>query len=147
MRMVRRSTGWRSRGCFPLGAGWTITSHYVGLELLQVFDCCWSGKLPWALWAVVLSFPPRTERQCGGLGHSAVVRPCIERRVIAPLIFNYGARHPHLEQARLGMSFSPLGWTPGWAVYGGGWALPPGGVNGPSRGTVSSLIHQRLMTE
>lgn len=58
-----------------------------------------------------------------------------------PLIINYRARLPHLEQARLGMSLDPLGWTSGWAVYRGGWALHSGGVNGPFRATVSRLIH------
>lgn len=41
-----------------------------------------------------------------------------------------------------GNELSPLRWTSGWGVYGGGCGVPSGGVNGPSRGTVGRLIHQ-----
>lgn len=39
MRMVCCWTDLKSRSCFPLKAERTITSHYVGLELLQVLVC------------------------------------------------------------------------------------------------------------
>lgn len=78
-----------------------------------------------------------------GLGHSPVVRPALNAGLLPP---NYqlqgSASTPGAGQA--GNELSPLGWTSGWAVYGGGWALPSGGVNGPSRGTVSRRIHQSV---
>lgn len=83
-----------------------------------------------------------------GPGYSPVVRPALNAGLLPP---NYqlqgSASTPGAGQA--GNELSPLGWTSGWAVYGGGWALPSGGVNGPSRGTVSradpseSLITER----
>lgn len=81
-----------------------------------------------------------------GPGYSPVVRPALNTGLLPP---NYqlqgSASTPGAGQA--GNELSPLGWTPGWAVYGGGWALPSGGVNGPSRATVSRLIHHCLIAE
>lgn len=81
-----------------------------------------------------------------GPGHSPVVRPALNTGLLPP---NYqlqsSASTPGAGQA--GNELSPLGWTSGWAVYGGGWAQPSGGVNWPSRGRVGRLIHQCLITE
>lgn len=75
-----------------------------------------------------------------GPGYSLVMRPALSVGLLLP---NYqlrgSASTPGAGQA--GNELSPLGWTSGWAVYGGGWALPSGGVNGPSRAAISGLIH------
>lgn len=89
---------------------------------------------------VLSPHPPRHRRlwlsDSVGPGYSPVVRPALNTGLLPP---NYqlqgSASTPGAGQA--GNELSPLGWTSGWAVYGGGWALPFGGVNGPSRGTVS----------
>ena len=81
-----------------------------------------------------------------GPGYSPLVRPALNAGLLPPNFQLQGsASTPGAGQA--GNDFSLLGWTSGCAVYGGGWALPSGGVNGPSRDKVSRLIHQCLITE
>lgn len=64
-----------------------------------------------------------------------------------PLIINLpgSTSTPGAGQTR--NELSPLGWTAGWAVYGGGWALPSRGVNGLTRGAVSRQIHHIFWSE
>lgn len=89
--------------------------------------------------------PSPSQSDSVGPGHSPVVRPALNAGLLPP---NYqlqsSASTPGAGQA--GNDFSPLGRTSGWAVYGGGWALCTGGVNGPSRVTVSGRIHRSLIT-
>lgn len=79
-------------------------------------------------------------------GCSPVVRPALNAGLLPS---NYqlpgSTSTPGAGQTR--NELSPLGWTAGWAVYGGGWALPSGGVNGPTRGAVSRRIHHIFWLE
>lgn len=87
------------------------------------------------------SSPPAPEWQCA---YSPVVRLPLNTGLLPPNYQLWGsASTPGAGQA--GNELSPLGRTSGWAVYGGGWALPSGGVNGPFRGNRESrLIHQSV---
>ncbi|KAG7506085.1 hypothetical protein JOB18_046317 [Solea senegalensis] len=88
---------------------------------------------------------PPSSRDSVGPGYTPVVRPALNAGLLPPNFQLQGqASTPGAGQA--GNELSPLGWTSGWAVYGGGWALPSGGVNGPSRDTDSMLIHRGRIT-
>lgn len=67
---------------------------------------------------------------------SPVVRPALTAGLL-PTNYQLQGQTSTPGAGRAGNELSPLGWPPDWAVYGGGWVLPSGSVNGPATGTIS----------